>query len=110
MTPFEKIVRPIVEGQIRGFLLEHPAIIEAVDWYKPRKDKSVTFTNSLAKRIVRDLISAHSQARIRAALLESLAGERPKSSVVLTCNEPSPSGTVSGRASATDQQPSKSEY
>ena len=29
----ERIIRPIVEGQIRGFLKEHPVIVNAVDWY-----------------------------------------------------------------------------
>ena len=54
----ERIIRPIVEGQIRGFLKEHPLIVEAVDWFKPSKDKTMTFINSLAKRIVRDLTCA----------------------------------------------------
>ncbi len=54
----ERVIRPIVEGQIRGFLKEHPVIVEAVDWYRPRDDKAVTFINSLAKRIVRDLTSS----------------------------------------------------
>lgn len=27
----ERVVRPIVEGQIRGFLKEHPAVVAAVD-------------------------------------------------------------------------------
>lgn len=66
----ERIIRPIVEGQIRGFLAEHPSVAEAVDWYKPRKSKSDTFTNSLSKRIVRDLVCANSKARIKAAVLE----------------------------------------
>lgn len=70
MDALEKVIRPIVEGQIRGFLKEHPSIIEAVDWYKPRADKAVTFTNSLAKRIVRDLTCPTSRARLAAALLE----------------------------------------
>lgn len=74
MDEFERIIRPIVEGQIRGFLKEHPKIVDAVDWYKPRKhDKATTFVNSLAKRLVRDICCAHSRARIKAALLEALA-------------------------------------
>jgi len=77
----EKIIRPIVEGQIRGFLMEHPEIVKAVDWYKPRKDKATTFTNSLSKRIVRDLVCAHSEARLRAALLESSTGAQSHSAV-----------------------------
>ncbi len=66
---YERIVRRIVEGQIRGFLKEHPSIVAAVDWYQPRTDNAETFTNSLAKRIVRDLVCSHSKGRIRAALL-----------------------------------------
>lgn len=66
----ERIVRPIVEGQIRGFLKEHPALVDAVDWYKPRKDdKTKTFVDSLAKRIVRDLACRTTTARLKAALL-----------------------------------------
>lgn len=70
MTDLERIIRPIVEGQICGFLKEHPPIVEAVDWYKPRADKTTTFVNSLSKRIVRDLTCATSRARLKAALLE----------------------------------------
>lgn len=73
MDPLEKIIHPIVEGQIRGFLKEHPKLVEAVDWYKPRKDKATTFTNSLAKRIVRDLTCGTTAARLRKALLEAAA-------------------------------------
>lgn len=68
ISPLEKIIRPIVEGQIRGFLKEHPSIIEGVDWYKPRTDKTTTFVNSLSKRIVRDLVCAASVARLMAAM------------------------------------------
>jgi hypothetical protein len=75
----ERIIRPIVEGQIRGFLKEHPVIVNAVDWYKPRRDKATTFTNSLAKRIVRDLTCGTQAARLRAALLECSAEAPSKS-------------------------------
>lgn len=74
MTGIEKIIRPIVEGQIRGFIKEHPVIVEAVDWFKPRDDKSVTFINSLAKRIVRDLTCPTVRARLATALLEPATG------------------------------------
>jgi hypothetical protein len=76
MTPLERIVRPIVEGQIRGFLFEHPKIVDAVDWYKPRTDKAQTFINLLSKRIVRDLTCGISTARLTAALLE-VSAEAP---------------------------------
>lgn len=78
MTQLEKIIRPIVEGQIRGFLKEHPKIVEAVDWYKPRTNKTDTFVNSLAKRIVRDLCCSHSTGRIEAAILASDLGTQPE--------------------------------
>ena len=70
----ERIIRPIVEGQIRGFLKEHPPIVEAVDWFKPSKDKTMTFINSLAKRIVRDLTCASTSARLAAALSGTATG------------------------------------
>lgn len=70
MDALERVIRPIVEGQIRGFLKEHPAIVEAVDWYKPRKDKALTFTNSLAKRIVLDLTCDLTRERIETAMFE----------------------------------------
>lgn len=68
--PLEKIIRPIVEGQIRGFLKEHPAVLANVDWYKKRTDKATTFTNSLAKRITRDLLCDGTRQRIEDAFLE----------------------------------------
>lgn len=68
--PLEKVIRPIVEGQIRGFLYEHPSVVNAVDWYKKRTDKVTTFTNSLSKRIVRDLLCDETRNRIEDALAE----------------------------------------
>jgi hypothetical protein len=91
----EKIIRPIVEGQIRGFLKEHPALIEAVDWYKPRTDKATTFVNSLSKRIVRDLVCGTSSARMMEALLEWRAAAPQKSAVeVLAAADGGWRGTV----------------
>ncbi len=77
MDALEKIIRPIVEGQIRGFVMEHPSVLTGVDWYKPRRDKSTTLVNSLSKRIVRDLTCSIVRARLAAALLEIPAGEPP---------------------------------
>jgi len=77
MNSLERIIQPIVEGQIKGFLKEHPKIVEAVDWYKPRDDKAQTFINSLSKRIVRDLTCEMSIARLAAAILESVAETPP---------------------------------
>lgn len=70
MGALEKIIRPIVEGQIRGFVKEHPSVLDGVDWYKPRLDKKTSFVNSLAKRIVRDLCCEQTMARLTVALLE----------------------------------------
>lgn len=78
----ERVIRPIVEGQIRGFLKEHPVIIDAVDWYKPRKDdKATTFINSLAKRIIRDLVCPIQRARMAAAILAGSTELQSKSAV-----------------------------
>lgn len=97
----EKIIRPIVEGQIRGFLKEHPKIIAAVDWFKPRDDKATTFVNSLSKRITRDLVCANSRARIGVALLESCAGTAPISAVEPRyCDERRLLGNISEQSSA----------
>ena len=75
MDPLEKIIRPIVEGQIRGFIKEHPSILDGVDWYKPRHDKATTLIGSLSKRIIRDLACPVVRARLAAALLEPPTGE-----------------------------------
>jgi hypothetical protein len=79
MTELERIIRPIVEGQIRGFLMEHPNIVKAVDWYNTKdRDPAKTFVGSLAKRIVRDLTCGSSAARLAAALLGKGTETQPK--------------------------------
>lgn len=85
MSPLERVIRPIVEGQIRGFLKEHPVIVAAVDWYKPRDDKATTFINSLSKRIVRDLTCGTTTARLREAL--ELSPEPPVGSLARVPDE-----------------------
>lgn len=71
ISPLERVIRPIVEGQIKGFIKEHPSILQGVDWYKPRQaDRATTLINSLAKRIVLDLTCSATTARLRQALLE----------------------------------------
>lgn len=97
----ERVIRPIVEGQIRGFLKEHPKIAEAVDWYKPRADKATTFTNSLSKRIVLDLLCSNTAGRLRAALLASPTGAPSFSTVASsTAASEAPFGTTAGGADA----------
>ena len=76
------IIRPIVEGQIRGFLKEHTVLVEAVDWFKPRQDRATTLVNSLAKRINRDLLCPHTRARMEAVFLEGSLGTPAKASSV----------------------------
>ena len=101
MDAFERIVRRIVEGQVRGFAKEHPVVVEAVDWYKPRIDKQTTFVNSISKRIVRDLLCPSSRARLVEALLSSqndapqqsssgtsTAGDEPRSAILSGSGSP----------------------
>lgn len=95
MDPLEKIIRPIVEGQIRGFLKEHPEVLERVNWFKPRlHDPATTFTNSLAKRIVRDLVCHVTRARLQAVFLEQCA-ESPQTEAdgIRACGPPEKDGT-----------------
>lgn len=65
----EKVIRPIVEGQIRSFIADHPGMLKSVDWYRPRDDKATTLTNSIAKRIIRDLLCEQTRVRLVAALV-----------------------------------------
>lgn len=70
VDPLERVIRPIVEGQIRSFTYDHPEVVEAVTWFKPREDKRTTFVNSVAKRIIRDLLCPTTRAQLAAALVE----------------------------------------
>jgi hypothetical protein len=90
MNKLEKIIRPIVEGQIRGFIKEHPSILDGVTWYKPRRDRATTLINSLAKRIIRDLACPLTRARLEAALLEFSTGTPL----------PDAAGTITGASTA----------
>ena len=97
--PLERIIRPIVEGQIRGFLKEHPSIAEAVDWYTPRRDKMQTLVNSLSKRIILDLLCAENRMRLMTALVapcDCRAVQSVRGTVY--CGGAGPAGTSSGRA------------
>lgn len=82
MDPLEKVIRPVVEGQIRSFINDHPEVVGAVNWYKPRPDKAQTLVNSLAKRIVRDLLCSDNRVRLVQALLEQATVE-PKLGALL---------------------------
>lgn len=74
--PLEKVIRPIVEGQIRGFLHEHPAVVNAVDWFKKSTDKISIFTNSLSKRILLDLLCEETRGRMEDAFQETWEAEQ----------------------------------
>lgn len=78
MDPFEKVIRPIVEGQIRSFTHDHPEVLEAVNWYRSRKGpegKRITLVNSMAKRIVCDLMCPSNRKRIEEALRASTSAQ-----------------------------------
>lgn len=97
--PLERVIRPIVEGQVRGFAKEHPGVLNGVTWYKGKKHSTLaTFVNSVSKRVVRDLVCPESRARIEAALFE--IWETEKSAVALdTAADDANAGTDSGLAS-----------
>ena len=63
-----RIIRPIVEGQIRSFLNDHPVIAEAVDWRFSQSNKKEALVGSIGKRINRDLLSDHTRQRIASVL------------------------------------------
>ena len=100
MTELEKIIRPIVEGQIRGFIKEHPSILSGVDWYKPRQDRAVTLTNSLTKRIVRDLTCGMTAARLAAAFAGTCSGDPPNGDVARCGGAPPPGAGIASLAPA----------
>lgn len=75
--PLERVIRPIVEGQIRGFAKEHPGVLNGVTWYKGKKqDVFATFVGSVSKRVVRDIICSENRHRIEAAFFEIWENER----------------------------------
>lgn len=64
----ERIIRPVVEGQIKSFAKAHPEIPAAVNWGHPHKDNIMALANSIGKRITNDLLSKPVVDRIRSAL------------------------------------------
>jgi phosphoribosylaminoimidazole-succinocarboxamide synthase len=100
VDPLEAVVRPIVEGQLLSFLHDHPSVLDAVDWYKKRDDRALTFINSIAKRIVGDLLCAETRVRLVSALVarttaEPIDGERG----ICTCAAAGGGGTTTAPAS-----------
>jgi hypothetical protein len=63
-----KIIRPIVEGQIRSFIHSHPGIVEGVDWRHSQPTKEEALVASIAKRVNRDLLSEHTRRRLKAVM------------------------------------------
>ncbi len=71
LTDLDRVIRPIVEGQIISFLKDHPEIAEA--WtgkLPPGKTKPHAVKDSLAKRISRDLGCPDTRVRLMKALME----------------------------------------
>lgn len=62
--PVSRVVAPIVEGQVRSFINDHPEMIT------PTRDTSYEqIILSLSKRIINDLLCANNRARLSAALV-----------------------------------------
>jgi hypothetical protein len=71
----ERIIRPIVEGQIRSFLHDHPEVADGWAGKLPDgKSKAMAVKDSLAKRIVRDLVCPETRMRLGREILEGFAG------------------------------------
>ena len=68
MTDLEKVIRPIVEGQLKTFGHAHPAVVEAVDWRYSQPTKLDAFVASAAKRIITALLADQTVDRLRSAL------------------------------------------
>jgi hypothetical protein len=63
-----KIIRPIVEGQIRSFIHSHPNIVKGVDWRFSQDTREEALVASIAKRVNRDLLSEQTRLRLAAVL------------------------------------------
>ncbi len=96
--PLELVVRPIVEGQVRGFAKEHPGVLNGVTWYKGKKHGTLaTFVNSVSKRVVRDLVCEENRKRIEEAFFD--IWENEKSAVANgTAADSANAGTSTGLA------------
>lgn len=85
LDPLEAVLRPIIEGQLRSFINDHPEVVGAVDWHKPTKDKSVSFVNSAAKRIMRDLLCSETRMRLEKVVSGTLRLETPDGEGPVVC-------------------------
>lgn len=77
----DRVIRPIVEGQIRSFLNDHPEIASGCTRHVYQsKTAEAWITDSLSKRITRDLTCGSTTARLAKALLEGITGARSEAS------------------------------
>lgn len=66
MTEYEKLIRRVVDGQIKSFLNDHPEIAEARQGkLRPGVTKAEALKDSIAKRIVNDLCGEQTRLRLR---------------------------------------------
>lgn len=68
--PAARVVAPIVEGQVRSFINDHPEMITPA-----RGTSYEQIILSLSKRIINDLLCAENRARLDAALDETLGSQ-----------------------------------
>ena len=65
--PLARVITPIVEGQLRSYLHDHPEIAAAyIGKWRPKGEGVV---RSASKRILTDLLCAQTRVRLRAAVL-----------------------------------------
>lgn len=66
----EKIIKPIVEGQLRSYAQGHPQLLKAVHWglKKPGSTPLDSFVSSGSKRITTALLSKETIERLRSAI------------------------------------------
>lgn len=75
MDPLEQVIRPIVEGQLRSFLNDHPDVANAkAGSYRGKARVVRDWSGSIAKRIMQDLLCAETRVRLEAALLQWRSG------------------------------------
>lgn len=68
--PLEAVIRPIVEGQLRSFVRDHPEVVPAVNWYnKEGRNPVDSFVGSIAKRIINDLLCEETRVRLMQAMV-----------------------------------------
>lgn len=68
MTPVEQVIRPIVEGQIKAFFNDHPDAAGDGSWSKAKKSPVEKLKNSIAKRIIGELLCEQTRTRLISAL------------------------------------------